>query len=68
MSFPLLPLVGAIAQSRAGPSSTWALPPLLPGLGFPAAGIAEAKVSQNASGRFLFFVFTYSFMERKRDF
>ena len=48
----MLPLVGAIAQGRAGPRSAWVLAPLLHWLGFSAARITEAKVSENVSSDF----------------
>lgn len=46
----MLPLVGAIAQGRAGPCSAWVVAPLLHWSGFSAARVREVKVSENVSG------------------
>lgn len=46
----MLPLVGAIAQGRAGHCSAWVVAPLLHWSGFSAARVTEVKVSENVSG------------------
>lgn len=63
-SFPLLPLVGALAQGRAGPCSAWVLAPLLHWLGFSTTRITEVIVSENVSGDF-FFLSISSFVYEK---